>query len=89
MENTTTPMKPENYLVWAILSTVLCCLPLGIVAILKSNNVNTFWATSQHEEAMKASEEAKKWVMIAAGCGLAWILFCTVLGFIAGILGAL
>lgn len=86
MENTTTPMKPENYLVWAILSTVLCCLPLGIVAILKSNNVNTFWAAGQHEEAVKASEEAKKWAMIAAGCGLAWIIICTIIGFLVGLM---
>ncbi len=31
---------PDNNLVWAILCTVLCCLPLGIVAIIKSTKVN-------------------------------------------------
>ena len=31
---------PDNNLVWAILSTVLCCLPLGIVAIIKSTLVS-------------------------------------------------
>jgi hypothetical protein len=27
---------PNNYLVWSILVTLFCCLPLGIVAIIKS-----------------------------------------------------
>lgn len=34
-------VPPDNNLVWAILSTVLCCLPLGIVAIIKSTQVNS------------------------------------------------
>jgi hypothetical protein len=61
---------PENNLVWAILATVLCCLPLGIVAIVKSNQVNTLWFQGFHAEAYQAAEEAKKWAMwsaIAAG----------------------
>ena len=38
MESTNQPMgpPPDNNLVWAILCTVLCCLPLGIVSIIKS-----------------------------------------------------
>nr|WP_286943579.1 CD225/dispanin family protein [Allomuricauda sp.] len=28
--NTNIPPKPDNYLVWAILSTVLCCIVTGI-----------------------------------------------------------
>ena len=36
--------KPDNYLVWAILSTVFCCLPLGIVAIVKASKVDALWA---------------------------------------------
>ena len=34
------PMKPDNNLVWAILSTILCCLPLGIVAIVYASKVD-------------------------------------------------
>ena len=33
---------PPNYLVWAILSTLCCCQPLGIVAIIFAANVNKF-----------------------------------------------
>ena len=32
---------PPNYLVWAILSTLFCCLPLGIVSIVFSSQVNS------------------------------------------------
>ncbi|MDR2764224.1 MAG: CD225/dispanin family protein [Tannerella sp.] len=38
------PPMPENYLVWAILTTVLCCFPLGIVSIINSSNVSTLYA---------------------------------------------
>lgn len=57
---------PENHLVWAILSTVMCCLPLGIVSIVKSNQVHTLWAQGYAAEAQRAADEAKKWAMWSA-----------------------
>lgn len=57
---------PDNHLVWAILTTVLCCLPLGIVSIIKSTQVNTLWAQGQYDAARKASDDAKKWAMWSA-----------------------
>lgn len=72
-----------NHLVWAILSTLLCCLPLGIVSIVKSSQVNTLVATGHYDEAWKASEEAKKWAIISAatavGLGVLYILLAVVL----------
>ena len=35
---------PPNNLVWAILATILCCVPLGIVSIVYSAQVNSKWA---------------------------------------------
>lgn len=68
MENQpTTP--PENYLVWAILTTILCCLPLGIVAIVKSSKVNTYWAQGNFVRAQKESDSAKLFVILAATIG--------------------
>lgn len=83
MENQpTTP--PDNNLVWAILCTVLCCLPLGIVAIIKSSNVNTYWAQGNYEAAQKAADDAKKysiWGAAIAGILLVlYVLFIVVLG---------
>jgi Interferon-induced transmembrane protein len=60
------PPPPDNYLVWAILSTVLCCLPLGVVSIIKSSQVNTLWAQGYYDEARKSAEAAKKWAMWSA-----------------------
>lgn len=57
---------PTNYLVWAILTTALCCLPLGIVSIVKSSQVNALWAQGQYNEARKSSDEAKKWAIWSA-----------------------
>ena len=37
--NTATPQVPNN-LVWAILSTLFCCLPAGIVSIVYAAQVN-------------------------------------------------
>jgi hypothetical protein len=54
---------PDNYLVWAILSTVLCCLPLGIVSIVKSTQVNSLWAQGQADQARAAAEAAKKFAI--------------------------
>lgn len=61
-----TRKKPENYLVWAILSTLLCCLPFGIVAIVKSTQVDTYWAQGNYDEAVEAASAAKKWTIAGA-----------------------
>ncbi|GLW12228.1 hypothetical protein Misp01_73560 [Microtetraspora sp. NBRC 13810] len=57
----TPPPPPDNHLVPAILTTIFCCLPLGIVAIVKSSQVNSRWAAGDYQGAITASEEAKTW----------------------------
>lgn len=57
---------PDNYLVWAILSTIFCCLPFGIVSIVKSTQVNNKWAVGDIAGAQQASADAKKFAIIAA-----------------------
>lgn len=83
MENQPTN-PPDNNLVWAILCTVLCCLPLGIVAIIKSSNVNTLWAQGNYEAAQKAADDAKKYSIwgaaITAILLVLYVLFIVVLG---------
>lgn len=55
--------QPDNYLVWSILVTLFCCLPLGIVAIVKSTQVSGLWAQGRYAEAQAAADSAKKFVM--------------------------
>ena len=50
--------QPDNYLVWSILATLFCCLPLGIVAIVKSTQVSGLWAQGQYAEARTRFEAA-------------------------------
>ncbi len=73
---------PENYLVWAILTTCLCCLPLGIVSIVKSTEVNNKWYVGDHAGAYKASQDAKKYAIISAIVGpvLVFIYIFFILG---------
>ncbi len=74
---------PPNYLVWAILSTVLCCLPLGIVSIVFSTQVNSKWALGDVAGAQEASAKAKKfaiWAVIAwAIVAVLYVLFFVVI----------
>ena len=58
--------RPNNNLVIAILSTVLCCLPAGIVAIVQAGKVNGLYDTGRYAEAQAAADQAKKWSIISA-----------------------
>jgi hypothetical protein len=57
---------PQNYLVWAILSTLFCCLPLGIVSIVYAAQVNSKWSAGDAAGALDSSEKAKKFAMWSA-----------------------
>lgn len=65
-----TGSRPSNYLVWAILTTVLCCIPFGIVSIVYAAKVNGLWAQGLQVEAKAASDKAKMWAIIGAVTGL-------------------
>ena len=54
-------VPPDNHLVAAILTTLFCCLPFGIVSIVKSSQVNSKWQAGDYQGAVQASEEAKTW----------------------------
>lgn len=67
---------PDNHLVWAILTTILCCLPLGIVAIVKASKVETLWFNGHYTEAQKNADDAKKYSRIGIGIGVAYWVVC-------------
>ncbi len=60
------PPKPDNYLVWAILTTCFCCLPFGIVSIVESSKVDTLYYQGLYQEAENKSQSAKTWALVSA-----------------------
>lgn len=79
------PVKPNSNLVWGIITTVLCCLPFGIVSIVKACQVDNYWEQGNYIEAYKSSESAKKWAIISVVASVvAWLLyFLFIIGIIA------
>lgn len=75
MENTdNTVQQPQekinNYLVPAIISTICCCLPLGVVAIIFAAQVNTKLSVGDIAGARDCAGKAKMFTFIALGLGL-------------------
>lgn len=61
---------PPTYLVWAILVTLLCCVVGGIPAVIYSSQVKSKYAAGDYDGALKASERAAWWIVIAFVVGL-------------------
>lgn len=74
-----------NYLVFAILTTLLCCLPAGIPAIVYAAQVNGKLQQGDLAGAQAASNNAKLWCWISFGIGLA-VSLCTGLVMMMGVL---
>lgn len=77
----------QNYLVFAILATVLCCLPTGIVAIVYAAQVNGKLQMGDYAGAQAASSNAKMWCWISFGLGLATIIISIVLSMLGMLTG--
>lgn len=83
--DTPLPPRPENNLVLAIITTICCCLPLGIVAIIKAARVNGFYMAGQYEMAVASAAEAKKWALIGIAAGILINLATLAFYFVTGI----
>ncbi|HEY5311929.1 MAG TPA: CD225/dispanin family protein [Pirellulales bacterium] len=82
--------KLPNYLVQAILTTLCCCLPFGIVAIVYAAQVDGKVAGGDYAGAMQSSNSAKTWCWVAFGLGLAingGYALLMMLGAIGGAMG--
>ena len=70
------PQKPDNNLVLAIFCTACCCLPAGIYAIIKANDVNNQYNMGMYEQAAESAAQAKKWSLIGIGASaVVWVLY--------------
>jgi hypothetical protein len=75
--------KPGNNLALAILTTLLCCLPFGVVGIIYAAKVDSLWMAGSFAEAQKAADSAKKWSIAGIATGVAvtvlYVLFYVVI----------
>jgi len=63
------PCPPTN-LVWAIIATVLCCLPAGVVAIVYALKVSNKYRAGDIEGAKRASETGAWWCIASIILGI-------------------
>lgn len=64
------PECPPTNLVWAIIATVLCCTPMGIVAIWQSVKVNRLYNEGNYKGAEHASEVSAWWCIATIIAGI-------------------
>lgn len=62
------PPKKRDYLIPSILTTLLCCLPFGVVAIVCSVRANSAYEFGKYDEAERQAKHAFRW-MIAGVVG--------------------
>ncbi|QDH69054.1 CD225/dispanin family protein [Marilutibacter alkalisoli] len=88
--NTSNEYVPNN-LVWAILTTLFCCLPLGIVSIVYAARVDGLRAAGNIVAARSAADSARNWALASALAGpvliILWIVFAGGLAVLSALFG--
>jgi Interferon-induced transmembrane protein len=67
-------VRPPTYLAGAILSTLFCCLPFGIVSIVFAAQVDAKYNGGDYAGADESSDRAKNWMIASIVAGLVWTL---------------
>lgn len=75
---------PKTWLVEAILATIFCCLPFGIVGIVFAAQVTSKYNLGLYDQALEASNNARKWTKITVLLGIAQYLIYILIYAIAG-----
>lgn len=78
---------PNNHMAFAIITTIMCCLPLGIVSIVKAAEVNSLWAQGHSAAARASAESARKWALWSLLVSvIVWVLvvifYAVIFGFV-------
>jgi hypothetical protein len=67
------PAYPDEFpthLVPAILVTIFCCQPFGVVALVFAAMASSYLASGNRAAAIRASDTARTWCWVAFWCGL-------------------
>lgn len=62
---------PKTWLVESILATLFCCIPFGIVGLIYSTQISSYFNHGNYAAAEEASRNAGKWTKIAFFTGIA------------------
>ena len=81
------PSMPDNYLALAIISTIFCCLPFGVVSIVYAAQVESLYLQGRYEEAVDKSNKAFKWAIASAATIAAIMMLYVLILLIIMILG--
>ena len=76
---------PDNHMIWAVLSTFCCCLPLGIASVYYASKVEPLYNTGDYEGAYKAADNAKKFATWAVIPLVIFIVIYSLILLFAGI----
>ena len=80
------PFKPNSNMTLAILTTVFCCVPLGVYAIVLANKVDTLYFAGEYKLAEMAAQDSKKWAIIGILSTFTLYLVCFVIGIVLAIM---
>ena len=79
------PVVP-NYLAQAILVTLFCCVPFGIVGIVYAAQVNGKLVAGDYAGAVEDSRKARTWCWLSFGIGLGWVVIWLFFAIVGGML---
>ena len=82
------PTHIDNNLIWAILATICCCIPTGIVAIVYSAQVNGKLAAGEVATAQRYANNARLWAIISAVLGGVSAIVYLLAAIVGGVLSA-
>lgn len=81
------PKPPESggtYLALSILTTLFCCLPFGIPAIVFASQIDGKLKSGDIEGATKSARMAKIWIITSAASGFAFLVIYLLIFAAAG-----
>ena len=76
---------PPNHLVWAILSTLFCCLPLGVVSIVFAAQVNSKYTAGDLAGAEESSRKARTFALWSTIVGVVLLVLYVLLFVVLGV----
>ncbi len=80
---------PPTYLVWSIITTILCCWPLGIASIIYAAKVERTFLSGQVELAQSYSRKAKNWMIANVICAFVFVIIYGIILALVGTIGYL